>query len=98
MSGNTKAQIGMIVDDIIRIGTENTASGNWHIEYEELSDAFDFATPDFLRRNHEAICYELDRRDEIVSETWTDYNGEGQPDGFDCNFALAYCPCAEEVS
>ena len=97
MNRQKEANISKIVDYIIRIGTENTSSGNWHIEYEELSDAFDFATQDFLRRNHETICYELDGREEILSETWTDYDGECQPDGFDCNFALDYCPNADEM-
>lgn len=95
MTSKEEAQISTIVDYIVKVGTENTSSCNWHIGYEELTDAFDFATQDFLRRNHETICYELDGREEILSETWTDYDGEGQPDGFDCNFALAYCRYAE---
>lgn len=95
MDNMVETQLEQIVDYIIKQGTENTTTGNWHVEYKELSDSFDFATHDFLRRNHERICYELDGREEILSETWTDYDGTGQPDGFDCNFALAYCPYAE---
>ena len=85
-----------IVDYIISIGTANTATGNWHISYDELSEAFDFATPEYLRQHHEEILFELDGRKEILSETWTDYDENGEPEGFDCNFALAYCPNADD--
>ncbi len=54
--------------------------------YEELSDAFDFATAEFLWPHHEEIYGEIDRREEILSETWTDYGGTGQPDGFESAF------------
>ena len=91
MENMVETQIGQIVDYIIKQGTENTTTGNWHVEYDELSDAFDFATSDYLRQHHEDICDEIDGRKEILSETWTDYDGTGQPDGFDCNFALADC-------
>ncbi|MBE7004423.1 MAG: hypothetical protein E7425_09100 [Ruminococcaceae bacterium] len=80
-----------IIDYIIAVGTANTTTGNWHVAYYELSEAFDFATPEYLRQHHDEILYELDRRAEILSETWTDYDETGQPEGFDSNFAIAYC-------
>ena len=95
MNRQDENNISEIVDYIIKVGTENTSSGNWHIGYYELSEVFDFATPEYLRQHHDAILYEIDGREEILSETWTDYDGEGQPDGFDCNYGLAYCPYAE---
>ncbi len=86
-----------IVDYIVAVGAANTISGNWHVEYDELSEAFDFATYDWLRQHHDEILAELDERPEILSETWTDFDESGQPNGFDCNFALAYCPNANDL-
>lgn len=86
--------IKIIVDYIIAVGTTNTTTGNWHMDYDELTEAFGFVSRDYLRQHHDQILDALNSRTEILSETWTDYDELGQPNGFDCNFALVYCPNA----
>ena len=88
--------VAVVVQTIVEIGTQNTTNGNWHVSYDEVEDVCCFATKEWLSEHHCEILDELDARAEILSDTWTDFDDEGNADGFDCNFAGAYCPYWQE--
>ena len=89
------AMVAEVVDYIVDVGTMYTTSGNWHIGYDEISECFDYATREWLMEHHVGILDALDGRAEILSETWTDFDENGNPDGFDCNFCGTCCPSWE---
>lgn len=91
---STDDKINNIVDYIVKIGTENTESGQYSIQYTDIESKFPWATEDWLTENHELIKMELDEREEILSETWDeyDYGNNKKVIGFDCNFCGNYCP------
>lgn len=71
-----------IADFLVDTGTENSTTGNWHIEFEEVNNKFgvDLSEDSELMEN---IMKCLDP--EIVSDV-------DATDDFDLNFYLNYCP------
>lgn len=93
-----------IVDFMIEEGTQETSSGNYNFYFDELAEeqaehfgiSKEYAL-EWLSEYCDAIAEEIDRREEVLSETWYSYDEYGNVDGFDINFALDYCPNVEEV-
>lgn len=83
--------INEIVDYIISQGTQNTTSGNWIFYYYELQDKFNVSY-EWLVENAEDIKEVIDSSEEILSETWDEFDDKGKWEGFNCNFCGKYCP------
>ena len=89
-----------LVDWMIKVGTEKTLYGNYIISYGDIESEFIYfdktsgrmyrLTKAILEANHEAILNEIDSREEILSETWNEYDGDNL-DGFNMNFCLDAC-------
>lgn len=92
-----------IVDFMIEVGTQETSSGNYNFYFDELAEeqvehfgiSKEYAL-EWLNEHIDEITDEIDRREEVISETWYNYDECGNVEGFDINFALDYCPNIEE--
>lgn len=84
-----------VVDYMITSGTAWTETGQYTFFHDELSNIFKMPV-EWFQENHEAIKREIDSRPEVLSETWDELDACGKPEGFDINFALAYCNIDEE--
>lgn len=62
-----------IVDYIISQGTQNSTSGSWIFYYYELQDKFNVSY-DWLVENAEEIKDVIDGNEEILSETWDEFD------------------------
>lgn len=93
---NEKELIIEIVNYVISRGTQNTTNGSWIIYSDELQDMFNVSYL-WLLENAEDIKEEIDSREEILTETWDEFNEDGKWDGFSCNFCGKYCPNWEEA-
>ena len=93
-----------IVDFMVETGTQQTSSGNWNFYFDELAGEMSRHFSDigvdealiWLQENYLDVIDYLDERKESLSETWLNYDDEGNVEGFDINFGLAYCPNVEE--
>jgi len=93
----TWERIREIVDFIIKVGTENTETGQYSVYFDELYSVFQYATIEWLRKYCGWIRLLLDSRKETISETWWETAADGSTIiGFDCNFCGAYCPNWQE--
>lgn len=77
----------VIADYMVNHGTQNTFSGNWHFDFDEISEMFDVSLPDdeqLLSDIEEAVW----RRhgDEVLELLLSE--------DFDFLFCLASCPYA----
>lgn len=90
----TKKMIQDIADLLINVGTRKTTSGNYHVDFKDIASAMEIDKQEIIDAR-EDIMTEIDSREEIISETWLDFDENGVPDGFDMMFGLDYCPNAE---
>ena len=95
--------ITYIVDVMVETGTQVKSIGNYNFYFDELAEeqeehfgvSKEYAL-EWLNEHCDAIADELDRREEVISETWYNYDHNGNVEGFDINFALDYCPNIED--
>lgn len=77
-----------IAEYMIKVGTENTTTGNWQFRFDEIGDKFGVD----LSSNYDMvdkICKELYGNGETLSQI------EVMGDTFDLTFYLKYCPYAD---
>lgn len=80
-----KEEIKDMVDNLVRMSSQKSESGNWHVSYDELSQLYGISKEELLK-NHETIIEEIDAHRLILSETYTDTDENGNPNGYDMNF------------
>ena len=77
-----------IAEYMIKVGTENTTTGNWQFRFDEIGDKFGVdlsSNSDMVDK----ICKELYGNGETLSQI------EVMGDTFDLTFYLKYCPYAD---
>ncbi|MCM1438733.1 MAG: DUF3849 domain-containing protein [Roseburia sp.] len=77
---STEQKIKIIVDGIVKEGTEKTTDGNWVAYFEDYKD-----NEQFVREHHHEISEALVKRQEVAEVGVDDI-------GIDARFNLEYCP------
>lgn len=80
-----KEKIKDMVDKIVRMSSQQSSEGNYHVSYDEMSQLFSIPKEELIKA-HEQIIEEVDSHLLILSETWTDTDENGNPEGVDMNF------------
>ena len=100
MKGN--AFVKELADYMVNEGTTYTAGGSYTFYVDELVDVLHQElqytgkepAKTWLLKHSRDIVAEIDKHEEILSETWLEYNVFGEVASFNLNFGLAYCPNA----
>ena len=90
-----KLMVNEVVDMLIEVGTNHSWSGNYHISFKEAS-RLSGIEHDWIVAHADDIMDELSIREETIEEQWFDYDEDGNKEGFDMLFGLAYCPYAQD--
>ena len=99
---NRDALVKELADYMVKEGAASTESGSYtfyldelaDIMYQELLYAGEQTAEMWLLKHSRDIVDAIDEHEEILSETWLQYDDNGIVEAFDLNFGLAYCPNA----
>ena len=89
-------QVEQVVRYIVKVGTEETITGQYFLYTEDITRRFKFATPLWIEDHIDDVRNGIDVRKESLSETWLDFDENGRFVAWDCNFCGEYCPNWEE--
>ena len=91
-----RIHVEMVVRYIVKVGTEETTTGQYFLYTEDISKRFKFATSLWINDHIDDVREGIDIQKETLSETWLEFDKSGQFVAWDCNFAGNYCPNWEE--